>query len=172
MIGGGLDDDRLPRLDPGAALDQGDRGEALQQGARGLVIVDLVGDRDQHRLRHRHLLCVAATAEQGDDAAPVGGAAAHLGARDQRQLLLGQVVVAGRVRIGEVDPGAGDLDQDLALAGGRLVDLDRLEQLRPAEFLDLDRLHQGRGAMRRTRSRNSAPVPGLQEQEVSEYRSS
>ena len=122
--GGGLDDDRLARLDPGAALDQRHRGQALQQHRRRLVVVDLVGNRDQQRLRHDDLLGVAAAAEQRRDAAAVGGAAADLGARDQRQRLLGEVVVAGGVGVGEVDAGAGDLDQDLALAGRRVVELD------------------------------------------------
>ena len=83
--GGGLDDDRLARLDPGAALHQRHRGQALQQQRRRLVVVDLVGDRDQQRLGHDDLLGVAAAAEQRRDAAAVGGAAADLGAGDQRQ---------------------------------------------------------------------------------------
>ena len=73
--GGGLDDDRLARLDPGAALDQRQRGQALQQQRRRLVVVDLVGQRDQQRLRDGDLLGVAAAAEQRRDAAAVGGAA-------------------------------------------------------------------------------------------------
>ena len=142
--GGGLDDDRLARLDPGAALDQRHRGQALQQHRRGLVVVDLVGDRDQQRLGDDDLLGVAAAAEQRRDAAPVGGAAADLGAGDQRQRLLGEVVVAGRVGVGEVDAAAGHLDQDLALAGGRIVELDVLEHVGTAELLYLDRLHRPR----------------------------
>ena len=51
--GGGLDHDRLARLDPRAALDQRHRGQPLQQQRRGLLVVDLVGDRDQAAPRGR-----------------------------------------------------------------------------------------------------------------------
>ena len=87
--GGGLDHDRLPRLDPGAALDQRHRGQPLQQQppppassstSSGIGTSVASGTRD--------LLRVAAAAEQRGDAAAVGGAAADLGAGDQRQLLL------------------------------------------------------------------------------------
>ena len=125
--GSRLDDQRLARLDPGAAPHQRHRGQALQQQRRGPVVVDLVGDRDQQRLGHGDLLGVAAAAEQRRDAAAVRRTPADLGARDQRQRLLGQVVVAGRVGVGEVDPAARDLDHDLALAGRRIVELDVLE---------------------------------------------
>src|SRR3954447_9431144 len=52
--GGGLDDDRLARLDPGAAVDQRHRGQTLQQAARSLVVVDLGRQPDHLRPRHRH----------------------------------------------------------------------------------------------------------------------
>ena len=48
-----LDDDRLARLEPGAAVDQRVRGQALEQQRRRLVVVDLVGDRDQPAPRAR-----------------------------------------------------------------------------------------------------------------------
>ena len=68
--GGGLDDQRLAGLDPGAALHQRHRGQALQQQRRRLVVVDLVGHRNQQRLGHGDLLRVAAAAA----AAPRRGA--------------------------------------------------------------------------------------------------
>ena len=60
-----------PRLDPGAALDQRHRGQALEQQRRGLVVVDLVGNRDQQRLGDGDLLGVAAARQQRRDAPPV-----------------------------------------------------------------------------------------------------
>ena len=65
-------------------------------------------------LGDRHLLRVAAGGEHRRHPAPVRGAAGDLTAWRHRQGLLGDVVVAGRVGVGEVDPGARDLDDDLA----------------------------------------------------------
>ena len=65
--------------------DQRHRGQPLEEQRGGLVVVDLVGDRDEERLGDRHLLGVAAAAQQRRDAAPVGGAAADLAAGDHRQ---------------------------------------------------------------------------------------
>ena len=70
--GSRLDHQRLARLDAGAALHQRHRGEALQQQRRGLVVVDLVGHRDEQRLGHGDLLRVAAAAEQRGDPPAVG----------------------------------------------------------------------------------------------------
>ena len=53
---------------------------------------------------------------------------------DQRQRLLGEVVVAGRVGVGEVDAGARDVDDDLAVAGLGVGQLDELHHLGPAEL--------------------------------------
>jgi hypothetical protein len=75
--------------------------------------------------------------------AAVGRATTDLGARDQRQLLLSQVVISSRVSVREVDAAAGDLDQNLALARRRVLDLEVLERLGAAELLDADRLHRG-----------------------------
>ena len=56
--------------------------------------------------------------------------------------------------VGEVDPAARDVDQDLALAGLGVGHLDVPEHLGPAELLDLDRLHR----MRKSR-RGAATLP-------------
>jgi hypothetical protein len=46
------------------------------------------------------------------------------------------------VRVGEIDPGPRDLDQDFALAGLGVRQVTVPEHLRPAELLDLDRFHE------------------------------
>ena len=71
---------------------------------------------------------------------PSGVRAGDLAAGRQRQGLLGEVVVAGRVGVGEVDPAARDVDDDLAVAGLGVGQLDELHHLGAAELLDLDRL--------------------------------
>ena len=65
-------------------------------------------------------------------------------AGDQRQGLLGEVVVPDRVRVREVHPGAGDVDHDLAVARLGIGNLDELEHLWAAELLDLNSLHPAR----------------------------
>ena len=65
------------------------------------------GTGTSQRLVDRDLLGVAAGGEDRGDPAPVRGAAADLAAGDQRQRLLGQVVVAGGVGVGEVDARCG-----------------------------------------------------------------
>jgi hypothetical protein len=45
------------------------------------------------------------------------------------------------VGVGEVDAAAGDLDQDLALARGRILEIDVLERVGAPELLQLDRFH-------------------------------
>jgi hypothetical protein len=45
------------------------------------------------------------------------------------------------VRVAEVDPGAGDLDQHLPVGRFGVGQLDQLHQLGPAEFLYLDGSH-------------------------------
>jgi sugar/nucleoside kinase (ribokinase family) len=142
--GGGLDHERLARLDPSAAPDQRHRGQALQEQSSGLVVIDLVGHGNQQRLGDGDLLRVAATAQQRSNPPPIGSAPADLRPGNQRQGLLGQVVVPSRVRVGEVDPTARDVDDDHPLAGLRLVDIDVPQNLGATKLLDLNRLHRRR----------------------------
>ena len=86
------------------------------------------------------------------------GAPGHLAARDQRQLVAGQVGVLALVGVGEVDPGARHFDQDLALAAARAWAVGHLEDLWAAELLDLDRAHAR--AMYRRPLGSAAAWPG------------
>ena len=72
---------------------------------------------------------------------PSGVRPEDLAARDHRQGLLGQVVVAGGVRVGEVDARPCDLDHDLALAGLGVGDIDELHDLGAPELLNPYRSH-------------------------------
>ena len=139
---GGLDHDRLTLADVGAVVKQRVGGEALQQQPRGLLVVDLIGEGNEERLGDGDLLGVAPSSDQRRNALAVGRRAADLAAGNHRQGLLGQVVVVGRVRVGEVDPRAGDIDQDLAIGRLGVGQIDMLHDLGPAEFLDLNSLHR------------------------------
>ena len=116
--------------------------EALDdQRERGRVR-DAVREREDGAGRRHGVLRVAAGADERDDALAVD-LARDLAARDQRQLVGGEVGVLAGVGVGEVDAGAADADQHLALAGlgdGRV--LDELEHLRAAERGDRDRAHR------------------------------
>jgi len=46
------------------------------------------------------------------------------------------------VGVGEVDPGAGDVDHDLVVAGHRVGHVEVPQHLRPPELLDLNRAHR------------------------------
>ena len=104
--GGGLDDHGLALLEAGGDAQQAARREPLQQERGGLLVRDLVRNRHQDRLVDGHLLRVAAVGQERRDSPPVGRPAGDLAARDQRQLLLGEIVVSGHVGVGEVDAGA------------------------------------------------------------------
>ena len=132
----------LALLQPGRDVEQAPGGQPLQQQRRGLVVVDRVGHRHQRRLRHGDLLGVAAVHQQRRDAAAVRGGAADLAAGHHRQLLLGEVVVAGHVGVGEVDPRARDTStRTWPSPGLGIGQLGVLEHLGAAELLDLDSLH-------------------------------
>ena len=87
------------------------------------------------------LLGVPTGADQGDHAAAVVGVTDDLTARDQRELRLGEVAVLDLMRVGVVDAGAIDSDQDLAVTGDRLRDVADLQDLGSAELGDLNRSH-------------------------------
>ena len=87
------------------------------------------------------LLRIAAVGEHRGDAPPVRGPTGDLAAGDQRQLRLGQVVVLALVGVGEVHPGAHDLDDDLVGPGLGVGKVDDLEHLGATELLDLDGTH-------------------------------
>src|SRR6185295_105259 len=108
-------------------------------------VVDAVRERHGQRLGGGRVLGVAAGPGQRDD--PRAGVLAHardLGAGDERQLRLRQVLVAALVGVGVVDPRARDADEDLAVAGLGDRDVDEPEHLRAAELLHLDRAHGAR----------------------------
>ena len=75
------------------------------------------GQRERGRRVGDRLLGVPAIGEQRDDAAAVVVAADDLGARDERELLRGQVVVGGLVGVGVVDAGCAHLEPQQRLAG-------------------------------------------------------
>ena len=136
---------RRPSPPPGCwaqKLTQRVRGEALEQKRRGLLVADLVRKRHQPGLGHGDLLGVAAVGEQRRDPASVRRRAADLAARGQRQALLGEVVVADRVGVREVDSGSGRRRPRPAVSRLRVGELDVLHVLGPAELLDLNSLHR------------------------------
>ena len=106
------------------------------------VVIQTVGDRRAVPLGHCDVFGVAARLADRDDPFPrVFTDTCHLGARDQRKGVLGDVRVAARVRVGEVDSGTGDADQDFSRCRHRPGDLYLLEYLGAAELTDLDRAH-------------------------------
>jgi len=141
--GGSLDQQRLAGLDPRAAPHQRHRGDALQQQRRRLIVVDLVRNRDQHLLGHDDLLRIAPTTEQRRHPLPIRRTPADLGPGDQRQLLLSQIIIPGRMRIGKVDPRPSNLYNDRSIAGLGIGQLYQFELLRPTELLYLDGSHGG-----------------------------
>jgi hypothetical protein len=133
--------DRLPRLQVrGVPQQQPGRGALHDQPERGHV-VDAVG----HRERLGHLgdgpLRVPTAGDDRDHPVPVRRAADHLAARDQRQVGAGQVGVLRLVRVGVVDAGAVDLDQQLAGPGLGIGDVGGHQDLGAAELGDQDRAH-------------------------------
>ena len=141
------DDDRLARLEPRAAVDERVRGEALEQERRrrrrrrprrGPGPATPRAPRPSRRSRRRR------------GAPPPGGRrrrARDLAAGDQRQRLLGEVVVAGRVRVGEVDPGPGDVDHDLPSPGSGSGSSTRSITSGPPNSSTLDRLASGAASL-------------------------
>ena len=110
--------------------------------ASAVVVVDASGSGKVVAGWASGLLGVPAAAEQPDHAPPVAVAADELGARDQRELLRGEVGVRGLVGVGVVDAGRGHVEQQLAAVGHRLGEVDELEDLRAAELRHLDRSHR------------------------------
>ncbi len=142
--GGRVHDDRLAGRQLGARPIQVPGGEALQQDGQRGGVVDPFGDRERHRLGRDGVLRVAAVADQRDDA--LAGVLAHagdLGAGHERQLRLGQVGVLALVGVGEVQTGARDPDEDLAVPRRRHREVDELEHVGAAELLLLDGSHPG-----------------------------
>ena len=104
--GAGDDDDRLALGQVGAGAQQVPGGRALQDDRQRLLVADAVGHRPGQPVVRGHLLGVAAAVEQADH--PLAAAdrrADELRARDQRQLLGGQVGVLDLVGVGVVDAG-------------------------------------------------------------------
>jgi hypothetical protein len=126
-------------------------GEALQGDSGGRVEVHSVRDGDEVPGSRHSVRGVAAHAEQGDHpvanvhvfhaVSHLGDGARHLRSRRKGQLLGLNVLVAASHRIRVVDPGRFDLDEHLALARGRALDLDVLQHLRLPELVDPYRLH-------------------------------
>jgi hypothetical protein len=116
----GLNHHGLARFDPPAPMDERVRGQALDEEPRRLLVVDRVGDLDEPRLGDRHPLGISPGREERGHPAAIRRAARNLATRDQRQPLLGEVVVAGCVRVAEVDPAPGDLDEHLAVTRNRV----------------------------------------------------
>jgi sugar/nucleoside kinase (ribokinase family) len=116
--------------------------QPLEQEREARAVVDAGGERHGQGRRRRRVLGVAAGAAHRHDA--LAGVLAHardLGAGDQRERRLGEVLVAALVGVGEVDPRARDADQHLAVAGLWDRELGELEHLGAAELLHLDRMH-------------------------------
>jgi hypothetical protein len=69
--------------------------------------------------------------------------AAQLGAERERRVGLDLVQASAQEQLGIRDPGGLDLHEQVAVGGGRLVDLDDLDSVGPREVSHLDRLHAG-----------------------------
>jgi hypothetical protein len=149
----GVHDDRLPRLDAAACADQVPGGHALHGERERGAIVHAVGHRPAQRLVRDRVLRVPAVAGERNHALPrVVADAGHLAARHVGQLGRDQVRVGAAVRVREVHARARHVDQYLARAGLRGVEVHQLEDLRAAELADLDGAHP---------QRTQAPWPSL-----------
>jgi hypothetical protein len=108
----GDDDDRLALGQVGARAQQVPGGRALEDEGERLLVAHTVGDGPGEDVVRDHLLRVPAAVEQADDAPAAADRSAHeLRARDQRQLLLGEVGVLDLVGVGEVQAGGGDVGE-------------------------------------------------------------
>ena len=103
-----------PCCEPGRGPQQARAVRPWSSSAGRLLVGDRVGHRDQRPPREPRPARRSRRWERRRHPAAPGIAARHLAAGDQRQGLLGQIVVADRVRVGEVDAGARNLDHDLA----------------------------------------------------------
>jgi len=139
---GALDDDGLARLYGRADAQQGPGREPLQQHRRGLLVGDLVRDRDQLGLGDRYPLGVAAARQHGGNPATVEGAAADLGAGNEWELGFGQVMVVALMGVSEVEARPSHLNHDLAAPRHRIGELDELQHLGSTELADLHGPHQ------------------------------
>ena len=137
------------------------RAVGIEECRRGSE-VDAVGNRDQRTRIHRDLLGETTPAGRrkdpiaDGDAVDAGADRAHdardLGAGRERQRRLELVQVLDDQDVGEVHRAGLDVDDDLTVTGGRIVDvLDRQRLGRP-ELATEDCSHGGHRSNRRRRS--------------------
>src|SRR5450759_4641150 len=114
---------------------------ALQHQRERLAVADAGRDVEDRLRRGEHLLGVPAATDQRDYAPTIRRPPGHLGTRDERELLAGEVGVLRLVSVGVVDARGGDLDELLAVHRHRIRQVADSEHLGAAELGDLDRAH-------------------------------
>jgi hypothetical protein len=106
----------------------------LDQQRHGLVVADVVGDRERQRLVDRSDLGVPAAVERERHHALAGVAApaGDLAAEHARQRLHDVVGALAAPDVGVVDARARDVDEDLPVPRDGLGQLGELEPVQPA----------------------------------------
>jgi hypothetical protein len=140
--GAGVHDDRLPGLQVRRGAQDVPRRRALRGERERLPVVDAIGDREDELGARDGALGVSAAVEHCDDARAVLRRPGDLGPGDDRECRRGEVGVLRLVRVGVVDAGGGDVDQDPTVGGRGVVELAQPQHLGPAELRDLDRSHR------------------------------
>lgn len=138
--GGGVDDHALALGQPGGAAQQVPGGQPLDQHRQGLPVVDVLGDLGGVYLVGDGFRGVAVGGQRGH-AAAVGGAADDLTAQDVRQRLRCRVDPGDPLQVGVVDTRSGDVDQQPAGPGNRVVDGFESQLLGAAELVESDGAH-------------------------------
>ncbi len=137
-----MHDDGLAVLHVRAGAVQVPGGEALDLEGEGSLVAQAVRDRCEPALLHGDARGVATPLAERHHALPgVEPHAGDLRTRDQWEVVLVDVLVLARVRVGEVQAGERDVDEHLAGCRYRIGELDQLEHLRPTELPLQDRAH-------------------------------
>jgi hypothetical protein len=141
---------RLALPDGRARLERELGGQVVQRQRRRLLEADGVRQREDAVGGHRDQVRPAAVRKAAGD--PVtdseirplrhrGHRAGQVHAELEGQLGLELVLTPAQQQVGPGDPDRAHLDEDLALPGGRLVDLHHLDSGRTIEPDDLHRTH-------------------------------
>ena len=142
---GRVDDDRFPGGEVRRRAVEMPGGQPLHQQRQRDRVGDAVGDREHVGRRHGGELGVAAgpAGQRHHPRAVALERARDLGPGDERQVVALHVLVAARVRVGEVHSRARDAHEQLAVGGlGHRSVLDELEHLRTAPLGDPDGAHR------------------------------
>jgi len=124
----------------------------VHEVGRALAEVELVGDAEgRHRRHARHLGVGAAERRQRGDAIAgrearlrrsLADDAGQLAAERERRIELELVLAARLKQLGEGDASRLDVDEQVAVARLRLVDLDQPDGRRAGQLGDLDGPHE------------------------------